>query len=125
VVDISTCVVIRHACRIVLICHVCAQTIEYCRASPSYSTTAADIDLTELGCIDVERYLRDSFNAFCFTCRRITMSVPGGSGVSANDQLCYLRSQVRCFHQLVKYDLVDDENMHELARGGGHDDGDW
>ena len=109
----------------VLICHVCAHTIQRCREIPTYSTTVVDIDLTELGCNDVERYLRDSFNAFCFTCRRITMSVPGGIGVSANEQLGYLRSQVDCFNKLVEYDLVIDENMHELARGGGPDPGDW
>jgi hypothetical protein len=36
------------------------------------------------------------------------MSVP--SGVDIDAQLCYLRSQVQCFHQLQVYGLVLDEN---------------
>jgi hypothetical protein len=32
---------------------------------------------------------------------------------------------VDCFNKLVEYDLVIDESMHELSRGGGPDPGDW
>ena len=92
----------RHLCR------VCEATFSKGRETPSFCKVLLDIDALEKQCVEIELDLKDSFNAFCFKCRRISMSVP--SGVDIDAQLCYLCSQVQCFHQLQVYGLVLDEN---------------
>jgi hypothetical protein len=92
-------------------CRVCERTLEECKDNMNFSTIVADIAILEGECAAIEIDLRDSFNAFCFTCRRITMSVP--KGVSCTEQACYLRSQVHCFQQLCAYGLVVDDNPHD------------
>ena len=91
-------------------CRVCARTVELSNAAPDFSTVVAGVASLERECRDVETDLRDSFNAFCFQCRRITMSVPVNLG--ANMQACYLRSQVTCFHDLRAHGLVVDDNQY-------------
>jgi hypothetical protein len=91
-------------------CRVCARTLELSCAGPDYSTVVADVASLERECGTVETDLRDSFNAFCFQCRRITMSVPVGLG--ANMQACYLRFQVSCFQGLLAHGLVVDDNRY-------------
>jgi len=93
-------------------CRVCERTVELSNAAPDFSTVVADVASLERECGAVEVDLRDSFNAFCFQCRRITMSVP--VGVGANMQACYLRSQVHCFQQLLAYGLVVDDKTGQV-----------
>jgi hypothetical protein len=88
----------------VLACRVCERTIDVGRECMDFSTVMADISSLEGSCAKVEVDLHDSFNAFCFKCHRITMSVP--RSVSVNEQVCYLRSQVHCFEELQSYGLV-------------------
>jgi hypothetical protein len=83
-------------------CRVCEETLE--RSSTDFSTVVVDLVLLKTECEEMEMDLWDSFNAFCFTCRCISMSVP--VGVSHNGQACYLRSQIQCFRQLQAYGLV-------------------
>lgn len=78
--------------------------------SPDFSTVLSDPASLVHECAKVEVDLRDMFNAFCFKCRRITMSVP--TGATANEQICYLRFQVGVFQQLQAYGLVVDDNPH-------------
>lgn len=86
------------------VCRVCEQTLVIGSSCIDFSTVVADIPDLELSCVPIEEDLHDSFNAFCFKCRRITMSVPSDVGVNA--QVCYLRSQVHIFKQLQSYGLV-------------------
>jgi hypothetical protein len=86
------------------VCRVCEETLLAGRGCIDYSTAVADIDDIELQCTTIETDLHDSFNAFCFKCRRITMSVPVDATV--NGQVCYLRSQVDHFKKLESYGLV-------------------
>jgi hypothetical protein len=90
--------------RMVHTCRVCAQSVERGLQCTEFSTVIADIHSLEASCAKIEIDLHDSFNAFCFECRRITMSVPLGGSVC--QQVCYLRSQVCCFEQLKSYGLV-------------------
>ena len=90
-----------HACR------VCEKTFARSRDAPTYCNVLVDVAALVRECVEVELDLRDSFNACCFTCRHISMSVP--SGVSVDAQLCYLKSQVICFGMLKSYGLVVDE----------------
>lgn len=80
------------------ICRVCAGTLAHGANNPDFSTVVSDIVRLHDECEEVEANLCDSFNAFCFTCRRITMSVPGE--VTPSEQVCYLRAQVNWFNQL-------------------------
>jgi tryptophanyl-tRNA synthetase len=86
------------------VCRICERTIEKAHDFIDFSTVLVDLNALQKKCLEVELDLRDSFNAFCFTCRQITMSVPAGTGV--NEQMCYLQSQVNCFQQLKAYHLV-------------------
>ena len=88
-------------------CRVCAKTFSNGRAAPTSCNVLVDVTALERECVEIELELRDSFNAFCFTCRHISMSVPTGESVDA--QLCYLRSQVMCFEQLKRYGLIIEE----------------
>jgi hypothetical protein len=89
------------------VCRVCEQTFANSRKTPTFCTALLDIKELEKQCVEVELNLRDSFNAFCFTCRHISMSVP--TCVSTDEQICYLQSQVQCFQQLKAYGLVIEE----------------
>jgi hypothetical protein len=80
------------------VCRVCADTLERATQIPDFSTVVSDVVKLHDECEGIETDLHDSFNAFCFTCRRITMSVPGG--VTHSEQVCYLRAQVNWFKQL-------------------------
>ena len=87
-------------------CRVCEKTLENC--STDFSTVVVDTALLKTEVEQIESVLIDSFNAFCFKCRRISMSVPVDE--SANAQACYLRSQIQCFRMLQYYGLVVDDN---------------
>jgi hypothetical protein len=80
------------------VCRVCVETLTIGSATPDFCTVVADVANLHGECILIEADLHDCFNAFCFTCRRITMSVPGG--VTASEQVCYLRAQVNWFQQM-------------------------
>lgn len=95
------------------VCRICEQTLVLGSTCIDYSTSVAGIPHLEAACAQVENDLHDSFNAFCFKCRRITMSVP--LGVAVNEQVCYLRSQVDCFEQLKSYELVLKKAPDELG----------
>jgi hypothetical protein len=86
------------------VCRVCAGTILYCLEHPDFSTVVADVSKLHIECGLIEEDLHDSFNAFCFVCRRITMSVP--VDVTKSAQVCYLRAQVTWFQKLLSYGLV-------------------
>jgi hypothetical protein len=86
------------------VCRVCEKTLLCGEQCIDFSTVVADIADLHTSCASIEEDLHDSFNAFCFKCRRITMSVP--AGVTVNEQVCYLRSQVVCLEQLRSYDLI-------------------
>ena len=87
-------------------CRVCEGTLEKC--STDFSTVVVDVAVLKTEVKQMESDLLDSFNAFCFTCRRISMSVPVDE--SANAQACYLRSQIQCFRMLQTYGLVVGDN---------------
>ena len=89
-------------------CRVCEETFLKGHKTSTFCRVLVDITALEKECVEIEMDLKDSFNAFCFKCRKISMSVP--SGLDVDEQLCYLRSQVQCFHQLQAYGLVLDEN---------------
>jgi hypothetical protein len=93
------------------VCRICEQSLELSRKTPVFSTVLVNIDELEQECMNLEGDLHDSFNAFCFTCRRITMSVPIYK--SCSEQVCYLRSQVRCFEELKRYGLLVDEFVED------------
>lgn len=97
------------------VCRVCEQTLERRLECPDFSTVVADTTSLENECVEVEVDLRDSFNAFCFTCRRITMSVP--TGATVNEQICYLRFQVGLFNEIKGYGLLVDDNPHDSDAG--------
>ena len=88
------------------VCRVCEETLE--KSSTVFSTVVVDLTLLKTEVEQMESDLLDSFNAFCFTCRRISMSVPFGE--TANAQACYLRSQIQCFRMLQAYGLVVGDN---------------
>jgi len=88
-------------------CRVCQGTLEKC--STDFSTVLLDTALLKTEVEQLEWDLMDSFNAFCSTCRRITMSVPVDE--SANAQACYLRSQIQCVRELQAYGLVVEDNV--------------
>ena len=87
-------------------CRVCLGTLERC--TTDFSTALVDMTLLKTEVEKMESDLLDSFNAFCFTCRRISMSVPVEE--AANAQACYLRSQIQCFRMLQAYGLVVGDN---------------
>ena len=89
------------------VCRVCEKTFEKSRTTPTFCNVLVGITDLEDACVKIELELRDSFNAFCFKCRHISMSVPGGC--SADAQLCYLPSQVTFFQQMKSFGLVIDE----------------
>jgi hypothetical protein len=89
-------------------CRVCENTLALSGNTLDYSTVIADVKALENDCAVVEVDLRDSFNAFCFKCRRITMSVP--KSVTTSEQVAYLRYQVNCFQQMCAYGLVVNDN---------------
>lgn len=86
------------------VCRICEKTLQRARPLLDFSTALADIVDLDTRCVEIEMDLYDSFNAFCFKCRNITMSVPGG--VSVNEQVCYLRSQIICFEALCSHGLI-------------------
>jgi hypothetical protein len=90
---------LRHCCRF------CEKTLE--RVVPDYSTVCAAV--TEIECAAVELRLHDSYNAFCFECNRISLSVPVAAG--PQEQLRYLRFQLDTLKKLYSYGLIveDDE----------------
>ena len=88
-------------------CRVCEGTLEKC--SMDFSTVVVDVAVLKTEVKQMESDLLDSFNAFCFTCRCISMSVPVDE--SANAQACYLRSQIQCFRELQAYGLVVEDNV--------------
>ena len=88
------------------VCRVCEETFENC--STGFSSVLVDIVSLKKEVDQMESDLLDSFNAFCFTCRRVTMSVPIDE--SAEVQVCYLRSQIECFRLLQAYGLVVGDN---------------
>jgi hypothetical protein len=90
------------------VCRICEQTFSKGHQTVTFCKVLVDLKALEKQCVEIELNLRDSFNAFCFKCRHISMSVP--SGVDVDAQLCYLRSQVECFNQLQAYGLILDED---------------
>jgi len=90
------------------VCRVCEKSFKKVRQEPSYASVLVCVEQLETECVDLELDLRDSFNAFCFKCKHISMSVP--RGLSAIEQICYLRSQVDCFQQMKNFNLVSDED---------------
>ena len=94
-------------------CRVCAGT--FAKTAIDYSVVLVDPTELKEKCEQIELDLYDNFNAFCFLCRRITMSVP--ANCSANVQICYLRGQVLCFDRIVSYGLLTG-NPAEYKNGG-------
>jgi hypothetical protein len=92
------------------VCRVCADTLQRGTDTPDFSTVVSDVMKLHDECEEIEADLHDSFNAFCFTCRRITMSVPGE--VTHSEQVCYLRAQVNWFKQLCACGL----SMNDIPR---------
>ena len=88
----------------VQVCRVCEKTLVLGKDCIDFSTAVADIGNLATQCVELETDLHDAFNAFCFKCRNITMSVPGGC--STNQQVCYLRSQVNHFESMKSLQLV-------------------
>jgi hypothetical protein len=80
------------------VCRMCVEVLVLDTEHMAFSTVLADVPSLRVECAAVEADLHDSFNAFCFKCRRITMSVPIGD--TQAEQICYLRAQVDWFHQL-------------------------
>jgi hypothetical protein len=89
------------------VCRVCENTFKKSRETPSYCTALLNSIHLERQCVELELDLKDSFTAFCFKCRHISMSVP--KGASVDEQMCYIQSQVQCFHLLESYKLVIEE----------------
>ena len=89
------------------VCCVCEKTFEKNRDVPTFCNVLLGITALEEACVRIELELRDSFNAYCFECRHISMSVPRGG--SADAQICYLQSQDTCFEQMESFGLVNDE----------------
>jgi hypothetical protein len=93
------------------VCRSCAGTLTCeTNTSPTFSIVVADVKKLQRECLQVETDLFDSFNAFCFKCRSITMSVPD---VEQEEQICYLRMQVNLFQQLLACGLVCSIPLHE------------
>ena len=84
-------------------CRICEKTLELGADCTEFSTVVADVKRLLDECADIEMDLYDSFNAFCFTCRNISMSVPIGT---PGEQVCYLRSQVMYFQALQTCKLI-------------------
>lgn len=97
-------------------CRVCAGTFE--RMVDDYSMAAVNPTELKIKCEQIEIDLFDSFNAFCWTCRRISMSVPAET--TSNAQLCYLRGQVIYFDKLAAYGLLSGDPV-EYKDGGSVD----
>ena len=103
-------------------CRVCEDVFNKTRDSPTYCTVLLDITELQRKCVQLELDLKDSCNAFCFKCRHISMSVP--KGVSTDEQVCYLQSQVKCFNLLESYNLfiqeewVDSQDKRALVQCG-------
>jgi hypothetical protein len=93
------------------VCRVCENTLVDSSKFLDYRTVLADVQSLQHECGQIETDLRDSFNAFCFKCRRITMSVP--SETTTADQVSYLRYQVDYFQKMRSAGLVVCDNADD------------
>ena len=90
-------------------CRICEKTLALGAECTEFSTVVADVNRLLGECAEIEMDLYDSFNAFCFTCRNISMSVPVGT---PGEQVCYLRSQVTYFQALQTCRLINPGNKN-------------
>ena len=90
------------------VCRTCENTLVLGTDCTNFSTVLADVQSLRTECAEIETELYDSFNAFCFKCRTISMSVP--REMAAGQQVCYLRSQVMLFQELQKCNLIKPKN---------------
>jgi hypothetical protein len=90
------------------VCRTCESTLVLGAHCTDFSTVIADVQSLSDECAEIEKELYDSFNAFCFKCRTISMSVP--REMTAGQQVCYLRSQVTHFQELQQCNLIKPNN---------------